>query len=335
MKKVEELQMIRFGIIGTNFVSDWMAEAIRMTEGVESGAVYSRKEETGKAFAKKHDIPSVYTDFDAFIHSDRIDAVYVASPNAVHCRQAVAAMKAGKHVLCEKAIATDSREFLQMKEVAMENQVILMEAMRPVHDTSCKILMDQMSQIGTIRRVCMEYCQYSSRYDQFKEGVILNAFNPEYSNAAIMDIGVYCIHYCARLFGMPDKIHAESTFLYNGMEGCGILLLNYGQMQVEIVYSKITESAFPSIIQGEDAALTIDRLSRPTKMTKIYRDGRQEDLGYVPSENNMVYEVADFRDLIRAGEWNHDYLKYSEIAMAIMDEARRQTGIVFRNKMEV
>ncbi len=321
--------MIRFGIVGTNFVSDWMTEAIGMTEGAVAAAVYSRKEETGKAFAAKHGIDRIFTDFEEFIHWDGIDAVYIASPNFAHCRQAVAAMNSGKHVLCEKAIATNSGEFEKMREAARNNRVILMEAMRPVHDPSCRILMDSMNTIGPVRRACIEYCQYSSRYDKFKEGVILNAFNPEYSNAAIMDIGVYCIHYCARLFGMPDRIHAESSFLHNGMEGCGILLMNYGQMQVEIVYSKITESAFPSVIQGENGTLTIDRLSKPTKVMKIARDGVQTDLGYLPSENNMVHEVMDFMELIRRGEWNHEYLKYSEITMKIMDEARRQTGIVF------
>lgn len=321
--------MIRFGIIGTNFVSDWMTEAIGMTEGAVAAAVYSRKEETGKAFAEKHGIDRVFTDFEEFIHWDGIDVVYIASPNFAHCRQAVAAMNSGKHVLCEKAIATNSGEFEKMREAARNNQVILMEAMRPVHDPSCRILMDAMSAIGPVRRACIEYCQYSSRYDKFKEGVILNAFNPEYSNAAIMDIGVYCIHYCVRLFGMPDRIHAESSFLHNGMEGCGILLMNYGQMQVEIVYSKITESAFPSVIQGENGTLTIDRLSKPTKVMKIARDGAQTDLGYLPSENNMVHEVMDFMELIRQGDWDHEYLKYSEITMKIMDEARRQTGIVF------
>lgn len=321
--------MIRFGIIGTNFVSDWMAEAIGMTEGAEIAAVYSRGTETGNAFASKHGIPRVFTDFEEFIHWNGIDAVYIASPNFAHCGQAVAAMGAGKHVLCEKAIATNCSEFERMRKAARENQVILMEAMRPVHDPSCRILMEAMDTIGPVRRACIEYCQYSSRYDKFREGVILNAFNPEYSNAAIMDIGVYCIHYCARLFGMPDRIHAESSFLHNGMEGCGILLLNYGQMQVEIVYSKITESAFPSVIQGENGTLTIDRLSKPTKVMRIGRDGDQKDLGYLPSENNMVHEVMDFMELIRRGEWDHEYLKYSQITMKIMDEARRQTGIVF------
>ncbi|MDY3250475.1 MAG: Gfo/Idh/MocA family oxidoreductase [Candidatus Choladocola sp.] len=321
--------MLRTGIVGTNFVSGWMAEALEQTEGITAAAVFSRKQETGAAFAEKYGIPLVFTDFDEFIHSDEIDAVYIASPNFAHCQQAVAAMDAGKHVLCEKIIATNMSEFQQMKEAAIRNKVVLLEAMRPVHDPACQILLDQMPEIGPIRRATIEYCQYSSRYDKFKDGIILNAFNPEFSNAAIMDIGVYCVHFCVRLFGMPEKIHAESSFLRNGMEGCGILLMNYGSMQVEIVYSKITESAFPSIIQGENGTLTVDKLSTPKKLTRIGRDGTTELLPYSPAENNMVYELAVFRDLAAEGKWNHEYLAFSEMTMKIIDEARHQTGIVF------
>lgn len=320
---------MRIGIVGTNFVSGWMAEAIRMTDGVEASAVFSRKQETGESFAEKNGGMEVFTDFEDFLHSGLVDAVYIASPNAVHCGQAVAAMDAGKHVLCEKVIATNEKEFARMKEAAFRNKVVLMEAVRPVHDPACALLLEHMPEIGPVRRAAIEYCQYSSRYDKFKEGVILNAFNPEYSNAAIMDIGVYCVHFCTRLFGMPEKIHAESSFLHNGMEGSGVLLLDYGSMQAEIVYSKITESVFPSVIQGEDGTLTVDKLSAPSCVMKYGRKGGAEKLPYDPAPNNMVYELADFRRLVEEGRWDHEFLQYSEMTMKILDEARRQTGIVF------
>lgn len=321
--------MLKIGIVGTNFVSGWMAEAIRMTPGVEAAAVCSRKQETGEAFAGANGGMEVFTDFEEFIHSELVDAVYIASPNVAHCRQAVVAMDAGKHVLCEKVIATNLKEFDQMKEAAFRNRVVLMEAVRPVHDPACGLLLSHMGEIGPVRRATIEYCQYSSRYDKFKEGTILNAFNPEFSNAAIMDIGVYCVHFCTRLFGMPEKIHAESSFLHNGMEGSGILLLDYGTMQAEIVYSKITESVFPSVIQGEDGTLTVDKLSVPTCVMKYDRKNGPSRLPYDPSPNNMVYELADFRDLVEENRYDHEYLPYSEMTMKILDEARRQTGIVF------
>ena len=105
---------IRIGIIGTNFVSDWLAEAAAGLDCVEVTAVYSRAAHTGEAFAGKHQIPHVFCDYDAFLSSDVIDAVYIASPNFAHAEQAVRALNAGKHVLCEKVIATNSRELSEM-----------------------------------------------------------------------------------------------------------------------------------------------------------------------------------------------------------------------------
>ena len=101
---------IRIGVIGTNFVSDWLCEAADTLDCVEITAVYSRAQETGDAFAEKHHIPHVFTDYDAFLSSDVIDAVNIASPNFAHAAQAVRALNAGKHVLCEKVIASNSRE---------------------------------------------------------------------------------------------------------------------------------------------------------------------------------------------------------------------------------
>ena len=97
---------LRLGIIGTNFISDMLCDAVLQSSDMELGAVYSRKQETGDAFAKKHGIPNIFTDYEAFLNSD-LDAVYVASPNGVHCRQTIQALEHGKHVLCEKVMAVN------------------------------------------------------------------------------------------------------------------------------------------------------------------------------------------------------------------------------------
>ena len=84
------MSKLKLGIIGSNFVSDWLCEATRLTEDFELHTVFSRTAEKGNAFAEKHSIGKVYTDFEQFLSSD-IDAVYIASPNFAHAAQAVAA----------------------------------------------------------------------------------------------------------------------------------------------------------------------------------------------------------------------------------------------------
>lgn len=325
---------MKIGIVGTNFISSWLAEAAALVPEVQLAAVYSRRQETGEAFAGKHGISKVYTDYEAFLNSD-IDAVYVATPTYAHCPQTLEALRHKKHVLCEKIMAVNEREVQSMFDCAKENGVVLLEAMRPDFDPALKALEEALPKIGTLRRTSVEYCQYSSRYDKFRQGEVLNAFNPELSNAAIMDIGVYCIHTIVRLFGAPKEIKSFSTKLKNGFEGAGIVLMQYENMMAEAVYSKITKSVSQTVFQGEDGSILVDKIAGPKQIEILYRDGRTEEISVEAPENNMVYEVQEFVRLAKENCVDHPYRKYSVETAKVVDEARRQNGIVFQSDLVV
>lgn len=76
-----------------------------------------------------------------------------------------------------------------MRKAALENQAVLLEAMRSVYSPGFQAVRENLHKLGKIRRVSFQYCQYSRRYDNFKKGIIENAFNPALSNGALMDIG--------------------------------------------------------------------------------------------------------------------------------------------------
>lgn len=325
---------IKIGLIGTNFISDDFCNAAVKVPGAVLRAVYSRKEETGAAFAERHSIPEVFTDYKKFLSSD-IDAVYVASPNFIHCSQTIMALEHKKHVLCEKVIAVNEAEVRSMIDCARRNQVVLLEAMRPDFDPSFDIVEQNLNRIGRLRRATFEFCQYSSRYDKFREGIVMNAFDPTLGNAAVMDIGVYCIHSLVRLFGMPQEIQAFSTKLSNDFDGSGIVLMKYETMIAEAVYSKISVSVNPSVIQGEDGSILIDYISKPEKICLQLREGARdtlegagrEILPFIPADNNMIYEIQEFIKLINENNIDHKYLQYSLDTIRVIDEVRRQTCI--------
>lgn len=327
---------LKIGMVGTNFISDDFCDATRQVPGAEVCAIYSRKQETGDVFAQKHGIPCVYTNYDMFLNSG-LDAVYIASPNFAHCTQTIKALESGKHVLCEKVMAMNEQEVRFMIDCARKNNMILLEAMRPDFDPAFDIIQKALPRIGKLRRASFEFCQYSSRYDSYRQGVVQNAFNPKIGNAALMDIGVYCIHSLVRLFGMPKAVKALSTKLSNGFDGSGIVLMEYEDMTAEAVYSKISVSVNPSVLHGEDGSILIDYISKPEKLElrlrKSSRDtldgGEQEKLSFIPADNNMIYEVKEFIRLIEAGEVNHKYLQYSLDTIKVIDEARRQTSLHF------
>lgn len=321
--------MLTFGIIGTNFISERFLQAVSQVSEAQVTAIYSRTPETGQAFAKKHSISIVETDFQAFCNSEAFDCVYIASPNICHSSQAIALLNCGKHVLCEKPIATDTASFMAMKEASFKNHRILMEAMRTAYDPAYTVLRRELPKIGKLRRVRLEFCQYSSLYDQYQNGVVLNAFNPKLGNAAVMDIGVYCIYLMLDLFGRPDHIQSSSLLLENGMEGTGTILMHYPNMIGEIVYSKITNSVLPSLFQGENGSITLAPMEQPQQMILYPRNGSPSTIYEAQKDNHMRYELLAFLELVKNQQTKHRSLKLSEDTMMILDQVRAQNNICF------
>ncbi len=320
---------LRIGIIGTSFVSDWICDAARASGNCAIGAVLSRDPERGEAFAEKQDIAAVFSDEEAFLSAGAFDAVYIASPNIAHCRQTLAALMHGKHVLCEKPFAINTAQAERMIAAARERGLVLMEAIRPVYDPFLQALRENLNKVGQIRRATFEFCQYSSRYDRFLAGERPNVFESSLGNAAMMDLAVYCLHVCVALFGYPEKLCADASFLQNGTETAGTMLLDYGGQQTTVSYSKVTSSVHPSIVQGELGTLVFDTLNQPSYLRMLYRDGRTEELFTPGQTNNMVYELNAFARAVETGASTAEYDEQTLRVMRILDEARRQVGVDF------
>lgn len=323
--------MVRFGVVGTNWITEAFIKGASHHKDFQLGAVYSRTEDRAAKFAEKFGVDTIFTDIEEMAKSDAIDAVYLASPNSLHASQAITFMENGKHVLSEKAIASNSRELDKMIKTAKDHQVVLMEALKSTLMPNFKAVQENLDKIGTIRRYFGSYCQYSSRYDKYKEGTVLNAFNPEFSAGSLMDIGIYCIYPLVVLFGEPKSIQATGYVLESGVDGEGSLILKYDEMDAVIMFSKITDSSLPSEIHGENGNIRIDKISTPEKVEIHYRDGKSEDISREQLIDNMYYEAEEFITLIQQGklESNNNSLENSRITMKILDEARLQMGVIF------
>ena len=323
---------IHFGIAGTNFISDWV-----VTGGLEDGrfepvAVCSRSEHTARAFAQKYRIPHVFTSLEEMAASPLVDAVYIASPNAIHAQQSLLCMQYGKHVLCEKAFASNAREVRRMIETANRRDVVLMEAMKPTLTPAFDAVINSLPQIGVVRRYFSCYCQYSSRYDKLKEGVVLNAFQPELSNGATMDIGVYTIYPMVVLFGKPATIQAVGTVLSSGVDGQAAVNFTYHSgMTATVLYGKIADSTLPTEIQGESGTIRLDRINIIGEATFINRNGATVNIRPKTQHHEYYYEIAEFIDIIQSGRKESvvNSLNNSLITMEIMDEIRNQLGVRF------
>lgn len=334
------MEKVRFGIVGTNFISDWVIAGARQDARFEVTAVYSRKQETADAFAAKHGIPHTFTSLEEMASSPLVDAVYIASPNFLHAEQSILCMQHGKHVLCEKPLASNAREARAMIAASEQYGVTLMEAMKPTLTPNFRAVQANLKRVGTIRRYFSAYCQYSSRYDKFKEGVVLNAFRPELSNGAMMDIGVYTIYPMVVLFGKPKRIQASGILLSSGVDGQGAVNFSYDDMNATVLYSKIANSSLPTEIEGEEGNLQLDRvniISRVTFQPRVAAaSGRgtvaePEDISVAADRDEYYYEVAEFIDLVLAGKRESAINSHTNslLTVEIIDEVRRQLGVVY------
>jgi predicted dehydrogenase len=321
--------MVNFAVIGTNFVTDSLIEAGRACKDFHLQAVYSRKIERAQEYAAQYGVTDCYDSLEELAEADNIDAVYVASPNAFHARQSILMMEHGKHVLCEKTIASNKKELQQMIQAARENHVVLLEAMRPVFDPGFLAIRENLPKIGKVRRATFQYCQYSRRYDNYKAGIVENAFKKELSNGALMDIGVYCVHPLVKLFGKPKEISAHCLKLDNGIDASGTIIAMYEDMQAELLYAKITDAILPSQIQGEEGSMIIEEIPDTKKIKIRYRDKSWEEITIEKKNNNMYYEVEEFIRLIQNQEDGSEHNQYSLWELEVMDEARRQMDVVF------
>lgn len=319
---------MRFGIIGTGFISDWFVDACRQA-GSEPVAICSRDAERGRAFATGHGLDVVTTSVAELTERPDLDAVYVASPIAAHAAQTATLLRGGKHVLCEKTLATSVAQAESLFALAQETGRVLLEAIRPTHDPAYDIVRETLPRLGTLRHAHFEKCQYSSRYPAFLEGRTLNALDPASGNSALRDIGVYCLHPALELFGVPKRWSSASYRLANGFEAGGSTLLDYETMAVTCTYSKVANSITPSVIQGEAGSLSIDSIAEPGEVRFVDLTGATEVVLTGPARHpgdTLRHEIAAFIGLVAAGAVRHRYRDASLLAEKIMSHTTGERG---------
>lgn len=321
--------MIRFAVVGTNWISRQFVDAAHESGRYKLVAIYSRTLDQAKTFAEDYPVDMLFTDLEEMARSDKIDAVYIASPNALHAEQSMLFMRHKKHVICEKPIASNLREMEALIACAQAHQVVLFEAFKTASLPNFLVLKDALSKVAPVRKALLNYCQYSSRYQRYLDGENPNTFNPAFSNGSIMDIGFYVLASAVALWGEPNSVQAKASLLASGVDGHGSVHLDYGDFDVTLLHSKVSDSALPSEIQGEGGVIVIDKISECQAITFIPRGGTPQALTQPQHINTMLYEAQTFADLVDNQHVDHPALQVSRHTSALATEIRRQTGVVF------
>ena len=187
---------MKLGIVGSGMIVRDLLSFIHNIKEIEivhiSGT--KRSEETVKTMCQKHHIQRWSSDYEDLLNDKNVEVIYVAVPNHIHYEYAKRALEANKHVILEKPFTTTYEESLELKQLAIDKHLFLWEAITNQYLPNYKLMKDLIKQIGDIKIINCNYSQYSSRYDAFKEGIILPAFDVTKAGGALMDLNIYNIH---------------------------------------------------------------------------------------------------------------------------------------------
>ncbi|EAF3627952.1 TPA: Gfo/Idh/MocA family protein [Listeria monocytogenes] len=323
---------MKLGIMGTNWITDSFIEGAINSGEWNLTAVYSRTEEKARAFGEKYGELTYFTDIEEMGKSDALDAVYIASPNALHYQHAVSLLKNKKHVIVEKPIFSTVAELEHAHQIARENNVFLFEAARHIQEPNFKRLQENIEKVGTIHGATLAYMKYSSRYDQVLNGEEPNIFSLKFSGGSIVDLGVYPLYSAITLFGEPVKATYFATKLPTGVDGLGPIILEYPTFNITIIQGKNSQSFLPSEIYGQKGTLIVDPLTGIEKIT-FYDNATKEEteLAGLVVANDMQFEAAEFARIIEQSDRDtYEYLADLSLkVLRVSNELRHQNDIWF------
>lgn len=328
--------MLRFGIVGTGRISDWVMKGAGQDARIKVVAVCSRTVESAEAFVGRHALAAgakIYTSVEEMAADPQVDAIYIGTPNQTHCEYTLASLKAGKHVLCEKPLAINAEEGRRMVDAARESGCLLMEAMVSTLNPNFCNIAAKLDEIAPIHHYSSYFCQYSSKYEALKRGEIAAAFMPG-TAGALRDVGVYTIYPLVALFGRPSEVTGKLSTVQT-TEGdadvYGTACLKYDDMDAVLTWSKAYDSFQPTEIAGENGNLILDEIHIARKAEIVPHAAPTSGQGPKPGRtlvsegmpyNEYYYEFKEFADLLESGqrESSVNSLETSLITLEIIDQ---------------
>lgn len=313
--------MITIAAIGTSFITSRTIAAAAGAPDVRFVGVQSRDADRAAALASELGLERSFGDLGSLLDSD-VDAVYVASPNAVHGGQVRAAITAGKHVLCEKPAVTTAAEWDELCAAASEAGVVLLENMRTAYDPVMARILELLPSLGTLRRVSFSLSQRSARYDDWLAGRRPNVFDPALGGGGLADIGVYLTHSLVRLFGTPSRVSASFIKVPDGADGAGAALMTYDGMLAELAWSKITAGRLGGSIEGEQGTITLDHMTELGSLSVDYLDGRRIEERPGKEPDNITYALRRFGELVGSGGSAATDQAWTRASLALIESIR-------------
>lgn len=323
---------MKLGIIGTGTIVTEFLPALSSIDNLEIKAILStpRSIDKAKQLAETYNIGLYTSDFEELAAAG-IDTVYVAVPNHMHYDYCEKALNKGLNVIVEKPMTSNAKQACWLQDMAKEKGCFLFEAITTVYLKSYEMIDSWLDRIGDIKLVESFYSQYSRRYDAFRAGEVLPAFDPAKSGGALMDLNLYNVYFVTGLFGKPDEVMYYANIERN-IDTSGTLIMKYPSFHAVCIAAKDSKGLRESVVQGTDGIIRFDGSANVGgKVTLELYDGTQEEFEDREALDRVVREFTVFNNAINAKDYAlRDRMVALSVSVSeILTAARKTAGIVF------
>ncbi|WP_203571496.1 MULTISPECIES: Gfo/Idh/MocA family protein [Deefgea] len=319
------MRSIRFGIIGTGHIAQRFFAGLTHVPNVTVSAVYSRGGAKARQFAAVHHIPTVFDEIEDLLASD-IDAVYIATPHPSHAALSIAALKAGKAVLCEKPAATSLADLDAVIASAQACGQLYMEAMKPPFFPLYQTLRERIA-AGAIGEVRFVRAGFANPNVPAGHAVL----DPAQAGGGLLDIGIYSAFLAVDWLGAASEIQTLGRVGATLVDTFASLNIQHEHGISQLYCGLDIAGSGEALIGGSAGYVLIhDKWWNPAKATLVTAAGEREELVIVPQGSGLNYETEHFCDLLRAGELESPVMSHAKTraALAMTLQARDSLGNV-------
>jgi predicted dehydrogenase len=321
--------LIRWGIAGPGRIAGVVARDFPHVPDAELVAVASRSAERAEAFAREHGAARAHGSYGELMADPDVDVVYIATPHRQHHAIALAAIRAGKAVLVEKAFTATLAGAEEIVAEARARRVFAMEGMWTRFQPAVVRARGLIAE-GAIGSVISVQAELGIKRDFDSTDRL---FAVELGGGALLDLGVYVVSLAQLVLGTPETVSAVGAHESNGVEASATLLLGWEDGRSATLTTSL-HSPMPggARIFGSEGWIELPpRFHHPTRVV-LHRDGSEpEERELLPLGRGFSHELSEVTSCVRAGETESKVMPLDDTlaVMSVLEQAGAQLGVTW------
>ena len=320
------MSTFNWGILGPGGIARAFAADLQSLAGHSVAAVGSRTLSNAEEFVSTFG-GKAYGSYEELVADESVDAIYVATPHPAHKENVIAALNAGKPVLCEKPFAVNAQEAQEMVAAAVANNVALMEAMWSRFLPHYALVREIVAS-GILGKILTVHADHGQR---LADQNIPRLVDPLLAGGALLDLGIYPVSFAHMILSNPTKITASGVLTDRGVDGQTSMIFDYSSGAQAILNTTMLEQTpCRAVVAGVNGRLEIDRVFySPTSMRVSLFDGTVKQYPNTYVGHGIREQADEFKQLVLSGKQQSEILNWKDTVdiMKTLDTVRSQIGL--------